>query len=97
MKEQDYQTKIAKDLTSKGWFVLNLIKTNKDGIPDLQATKAGETTMYIECKTPNGVISSKQEYRLNQLSRLGFSVFVSRGYRIIEWVRTDKEIHTDLF
>ena len=98
MKESDYQTKIAKDLTAKGWFVLNLIKTNKNGIPDLQASKVGEVTKWIECKTlKGGVISPIQEQRLNQLSKMGFDVSVSIGYKINTWIRTDEKKDTNLF
>ena len=98
MKEQDYQTKIAKDLTAKGWFVLNLIKTNKDGIPDLQSSKVGEVTKWIECKTlKGGVISPKQENRLNQLSRMGFDVNISIGHVISKWIPTDEIKDTNLF
>ena len=32
MTESKYQTKIIKEMESNGWFVLNLIKTNKNGI-----------------------------------------------------------------
>ena len=35
MTESKYQNKIIKDFESRGWFVLKLIKTNKNGIPDL--------------------------------------------------------------
>ena len=35
MTEQQYQKKISDNLTSEGWYVLNLIKTNKNGITDL--------------------------------------------------------------
>jgi len=97
MREQDYQTKIAKDLTAKGWFVLNLIKTNKDGIPDLLALKKGHDPKFIECKTKKGVLSSIQEYRLDQLRDLGFETFVSRGYDITKWSEKNKKNDTNLF
>jgi len=97
MREQDYQTKIAKDLTAKGWFVLNLIKTNKDGIPDLLALKKGHEPKFIECKTKKGILSPIQEYRLNQLTDLGFETFVSRGYDITKWSEKNKKNDTNLF
>ena len=85
MKEQDYQKKISDNLTNQGWFVMNLIKTNKNGIPDLQASKFNEPTIYIECKTPKGVLSDIQVFRLNELQDLGFNCFVSYGMDIIKW------------
>ena len=37
MTEQQIQTKKIKDLEADGYFVLKLIKTNKNGIPDVLA------------------------------------------------------------
>ena len=35
MTEQQIQTKKIKELEADGYFVLKLIKTNKNGIPDV--------------------------------------------------------------
>ena len=96
MKEQYYQKKISDNLSRKGWFVTNLIKTNRNGIPDLLALKHGERPHYIECKTPTGKLSTIQEYMLNLLSSLNFSCSVSYGMEIKEWIN-NKEKDTDLF
>jgi len=37
MTEQQIQTKKIKELEADGYFVLKLIKTNKNGIPDVLA------------------------------------------------------------
>ncbi len=42
-----WQTKVIKEYEAKGYFVINLIKTNKNGIPDLVALKDGEA-IFIE-------------------------------------------------
>ena len=42
----NFQTKIIKEYESNGWFVINLIKTNKNGIPDLLCIKEGEKTFF---------------------------------------------------
>ncbi len=39
MTEQQIQSKRIKELESQGYYVLKLIKTNKNGIPDLVASK----------------------------------------------------------
>ena len=96
MREQDYQKKIGDKLTKEGWFVVNLIKTNKNGIPDLQASRAGRTTMWIECKTPKGKLSDIQVFRLNELTGLGFDCFVSYGMDLREWKVIEKK-DTNLF
>ena len=46
-----YQTKIIKRFEHDGWFVVNLIKTNKNGIPDLLCIQTeGEKPLFIEQK-----------------------------------------------
>ena len=37
MTEQQIQTKLIKELEDKGYYVIKLVKTNKNGIPDLIA------------------------------------------------------------
>lgn len=78
MKEQDYQSKIIKRLESDGYYCLKLIKTNKNGIPDIVALKPGEV-IFIECKLPNGKLSELQKYRIEELKEKGFKAFVSYG------------------
>ena len=96
MKESDYQKRISDNLTADGYFVTNLIKTNRNGIPDLLALKSDEPAMYIECKTLKGKLSEIQVFRLNELSLLGFNCFVSYGMELKKWQIIEKK-DTDLF
>ena len=96
MKEQDYQKRISDNLTKEGYFVTNLIKTNRNGIPDLLALKYNEPPMYIECKTLKGKLSKIQEFRLDELTGYGFNCFVSYGMDLVKWeIKIKKD--TDLF
>tara|TARA_R110000823_G_scaffold81440_1_gene185298 strand:- start:535 stop:786 length:252 start_codon:yes stop_codon:yes gene_type:complete len=79
MLESKYQRKIIKDFESRGYYVLNLIKTNKSGIPDLLALKKGEEPTFIEVKGRKGVVSKLQEYRIKELKALGFTAYVNRN------------------
>jgi len=81
MKEQDYQKKISDKLEKEGWYVIKLIKTNKNGIPDLIAIKE-DKTIFIECKTLKGKLSKIQEFRLDELKAKGIDCFVSYGNEI---------------
>jgi len=81
MKEQDYQKKISDKLEKDGWYVIKLIKTNKNGIPDLIAIKE-DKTIFIECKTLKGKLSKIQEFRLDELKAKGIECFVSYGNEI---------------
>jgi Holliday junction resolvase len=75
MKEQLIQSKIIKQLEADGWYVLKIIKSNKNGIPDLVAFKENEFK-FIEVKTEKGVLSELQKYRIKELENLGFKVYV---------------------
>jgi len=81
MKEQDYQKKISDKLEKEGWYVIKLIKTNKNGIPDLIAIKE-DKTIFIECKTLKGKLSKIQEFRLDEVKAKGIDCFVSYGNEI---------------
>ncbi len=75
MSEASYQSKLIKELTAQGYYVLKLIKTNKNGIPDLLALKKDEI-YFIEVKAKNGRLSKLQKFRLEELNRLGFKTAV---------------------
>lgn len=72
MSEAKYQSKLIKLLEKEGYFVLKLIKTNINGIPDLLALKKGEEPYFIEVKGSKGKLSELQKYRLKQLKQHGF-------------------------
>ena len=69
-----FQTKIIKEYESKGYFVINLIKTNKNGITDLLCMKNGES-IFIEIKEANDTLKPLQKFRINELIKNGFKAF----------------------
>ena len=73
MKQTD---RIIKDWKSKGWFVMNLIKTNKNGIPDYVMLKGGKA-VFVESKEKWDKLSPIQRYRIKELKELGFKVYVN--------------------
>lgn len=79
MTEQQIQNKRIKQLEADGYYVLKLIKTNKNGIPDLLAIPKGSNVLFSEVKTEKGKLSKLQEYRLKELDGLGFNTEVYRG------------------
>jgi len=81
--EAQTQAKIIKRMTDDGWFVVKLIQTNKNGIPDLVAHKEGKT-LYVEVKALNGRVSPLQAHRIEELTKAGIPSFI---------VRTETEIH----
>lgn len=79
MTESKYQKKLIDQFESNGWYVLKLIKTNKNGIPDLLCLKQDETPLFIEVKGMKGIVSKLQEYRIKELNKLGFNAIVKRA------------------
>ena len=79
MTEQQIQSKRIKQLESEGYYVLKLIKTNKNGIPDLIAIPKNANVLFSEIKKPTGKLSKLQEYRLKELEEYGFRVEVYNG------------------
>ncbi len=79
MKEQQIQKKRIDQLEKEGYYVLKLIKTNKNGIPDVLAIPPNTPVIFSEIKTPNGRLSKIQEYRLRELDKMGFKTEVYNG------------------
>ena len=76
MSESKYQAKLIKQYEGQGWYVIRLITTNKNGIPDLLCLKEGEIPLFIEVKGVKGRTSKLQEYRIKGLSNNGFHTLV---------------------
>lgn len=79
MTEQQIQNKRIKQLEAEGYYVIKLINTNKNGIPDIVAIPPGAPVIFSEIKTPKGKTSKIQEYRLKELKRYGFITEIYRG------------------
>ena len=77
--ESKIQSKIIKKLEAKGYYVVKLIKTNKNGVCDLIAVKENET-IFIEVKRPNGVLSELQKVRINELRSRNITVKIWQDY-----------------
>jgi len=77
MSEATYQSKLIKQYEAEGYYVLKLIKTNKNGIPDLLALK-NDHVKFIEVKGANTPVSKLQEFRIEELKKLGFDATIER-------------------
>ena len=77
MSEASYQRKLIKQLEADGYYVLKLIKTNKNGIPDLLALKPNDVK-FIEVKGAKTPVSKLQQYRIKELKKLGFNATINR-------------------
>tara|TARA_R100001129_G_scaffold1813_2_gene1833 strand:+ start:7907 stop:8149 length:243 start_codon:yes stop_codon:yes gene_type:complete len=79
MTEQEIQRKRIKELEEEGYYVIKLIKTNKNGIPDVVAIPPNCNVIFSEIKTKKGKVSKLQEYRLKELKKHGVKTEVYRG------------------
>ena len=79
MTEQQLQTKKIKELEEAGYYVIKLLKTNKNGIPDLLALHPTQGIKFVEVKTKKGKVSKLQQYRIEELRGYGFSTEIYKG------------------
>ena len=93
-----FQSKIIKDWELKGYFVLKLAKTNKNGIADLLCAKRGEKTYLIECKEKNDTIKPLQIYQNMAIAEhTGFGFIVIQDGKGIVDIDKLKNETTNLF
>lgn len=79
MTEQQLQSKRIKELEAEGYYVIKLVKTNKNGIPDLIAIPSGSDVLFVEVKSSSGKVSKLQEFRHEELKKHGVRVDVYNG------------------
>lgn len=79
MREQQIQSRRIKELEAEGYYVIKLINTNKNGIPDLIAIPKGSDVLFVEVKKPGGKLSKLQEYRLKELEAHGVKIEIYKG------------------
>jgi len=79
MTEQQIQRKRIKKFEEQGYYV---IKTNKNGIPDLVAIPRNSKVIFSEIKKKHGKVSALQEYRLKELNDHGIKTEIYRGEEI---------------
>ena len=79
MTEQQIQSKRIRQLEAEGYYVIKLIRTNKNGIPDLIAIPPNSDVLFCEVKASGGRLSKLQEYRIKELKDYGIKTEVLRG------------------
>jgi hypothetical protein len=111
-EEGKVQKAITAILRNDGWFVLKLMQTSRNGIPDLLAVLPGRN-LWVEVKTTKGHLSKLQEQVIEEITNPPYfqSVIVAYGvddfenkYKIlndfgqyVEDVKKDDNPKTDLF
>jgi len=65
------QQKTIKEYESQDYYVINLTRTNKQGIADLLCLKKGYPPLFIECKEKTDTFKPLQEYRSREVLKYG--------------------------
>lgn len=65
------QTKTIKQYKDNGYFVINLIRSNVNGIADLLALKENEKPIFIECKEKGDTLKPLQKFRGKEIEKYG--------------------------
>ena len=65
--ESKIQKKLIDILEQNDWYVVKVMKSNKNGISDLFAQKKGFKTLHIEVKKEDGKIDELQLYRFEEI------------------------------
>jgi Holliday junction resolvase-like predicted endonuclease len=79
MLESNIQANGIKFLEKNGYYVLKIIKCNKNGTADLIAFRKSELPIFIEVKTATGIQSELQKYRQKEVQDLGFTYHLVRS------------------
>lgn len=85
--EAQIQRAILVKLEKLGWYVIKLIQTNKNGIPDLLCHKDGRT-VYIEVKRPGHKPRALQLFRMRELDGAGVECFVMSDINELDKLNT---------
>lgn len=76
MLEKQIEAAVAKAARLEGWYCWKLASPSLRGVPDRMFFKQGRM-VFIEFKTPKGVVSALQMEMLNLLRREGFEAHVA--------------------
>ena len=69
-----FQNKVKKQMQSKGYTVVSVIKLSANGYPDLLCMKDGNS-VWIECKEANDTLKPLQKHRIDELIANGFEAY----------------------
>lgn len=69
--ESKIQAKIIKKLEANGYYVIKLMKTTKNGIPDIVAIPKDCNAVFYEVKSKTGSTSPLQDFRKKELTEHG--------------------------
>ena len=76
MKEKELEQKLAKAVQERGGQAFKFVSSGAAGVPDRLLLFPGKKIAFCEVKAPGKQIRPLQSYRIRQLRKLGFRVYV---------------------
>lgn len=86
--EQIIQTKIQKWLRGQGYYVVNVMKAGRAGVPDLLCCING-TFVGLEVKAPNGRPTDLQRANINKINDEGGVAGIVRSVEDVDELLKD--------
>lgn len=77
--ESRIQAKKIKELEAQGYYVIKLVLTNKNGMPDILAIPPNSGVVFIEVKKKGGKPSPLQKFRHKELKEHGIEIQLFTG------------------
>ena len=77
MREKTVEQRLMKAVRQSGGLALKFISPNMNGVPDRLLLLPGGRIAFCEVKAPGEKPRPLQMYRMEQLKKLGFRVYVS--------------------
>ena len=77
MREKVLERMIIKAVRASGGLALKFVSPGMDGVPDRLVLLPGGKIAFCEVKAPGKKPRPLQAYRIGQLRRLGFRVYVA--------------------
>ena len=84
MRESQIERKLIQAVRASGGLALKLVSPGLAGVPDRLLLFMGGRMAFCEVKAPGEKTRPLQEYRMEQLRKLGFRVYVVDGAEKIE-------------
>ena len=95
-RESFIQARLIDALELKGDYVIKLMKTNKNGIPDIFVIPAdpNERPYFIEVKSRNGIVRPLQHFRARELRKYNIKTLYVNDWKAgpIEQKFSDEEV-----
>lgn len=83
-QESRIEKRLCDGIKAIGGKAYKLVSPGNNGMPDRLVCLQGGRVVFVELKSPKGVISNLQAFRIAELRRIGQSVVILRSAEDVE-------------